>query len=368
MRVCGKITGIKYTPSLTKPLKEISFDEFNVNSAPCSCIVKDGNYIFAVSRWLSPKRSRSYPFGRVYDTLNVAKKITVIPVIKDEGIDGDRDYIQWDTVSLMSLLDVFVIFAYYDKAEINRRNPKKSKITNQRFDNEFVRTKIKEIEQYHSSALHWNLNELKTKLHFIVDLAADAYRKIEKITGIRLHDKVGIKNFKNEISNDISDFMKFSRGKSKQAQAREIVTIQPKESLQTSSKATITIKNYLGGQYFLTADEAKINNRELHIIESKHSKTSLLPSIGDIKDGLLKMILFSNMSEVSVDNRPKKCKAILVLTSPKIKGQIYSADKDDNIKSFILKNKFSTRQSKLTTKLFEEAIKNGFTVQIQFSK
>jgi hypothetical protein len=41
------------------------------------------------------------------------KKITVIPVVKDEGANGDRDYIQWDTVSLTSLLDIFVIFAYY---------------------------------------------------------------------------------------------------------------------------------------------------------------------------------------------------------------------------------------------------------------
>ncbi|MDR3198397.1 MAG: hypothetical protein LBU34_11070 [Planctomycetaceae bacterium] len=369
MHIYGKITGIKYTPLFALPsLKEVVFDGFDVNNVPRSCIVKDGNYTFAVSRWVSPKRTRSYPFERVYDTLNVAKKITVIPVVKDEGINGDRDYIQWDTVSLMSLLDVFVIFAHYDKAEINKRNPKKLKITNQQFNNEFIKTKIKEIEQYHSSALHWNLNELKTKLHFIVDCAADAYRKIEKITGIKLHDKTGIENFKNKIGNDISIFMNFSRDKSKQAQAREIVTIQPKESLQTLSKATITIENYLGGQYFLTADEIKTNNKELHIIESKHSKNSRLPSIGDIKDGLLKMILFSNMSNVSVDGQSVKYKAILALTSPKIKGQVYSSDTKNNINSFILKNKFNTKQSRIITNIFEEATKNNFIVQIQFSQ
>jgi hypothetical protein len=58
----------------------------------------------------------------VFNTLNVSKKITVIPIVKDEGASGDRDFIQWDTVSLMSLLDVFVIFAYYDKAE--KKGPK----------------------------------------------------------------------------------------------------------------------------------------------------------------------------------------------------------------------------------------------------
>ncbi|NJM54267.1 MAG: hypothetical protein HC846_13330 [Blastocatellia bacterium] len=43
-------------------------------------------------------------------------------------------------------------FAYYDKAE-----KKGKKISNQQFNNEYVISKIKEIEQYHSSALHWNL-------------------------------------------------------------------------------------------------------------------------------------------------------------------------------------------------------------------
>src|SRR5690606_18919877 len=103
---------------------------------------------------------------------------TVIPIVKDEGVRGDRDFIQWDTVSLMSLLDVFVIFAYYDKAEVNPRN--KLKITNQQFNNDYVIAKIKEIEAYHSSALHWNLNELNSNLHKIIDKAKSAYKSIEK--------------------------------------------------------------------------------------------------------------------------------------------------------------------------------------------
>jgi hypothetical protein len=127
-------------------------------------LLADNNHTFAVSKWVSPKRTRSYPFERVFSTLNISKKITVIPIVKDEGASGDRDFIQWDTVSLMSLLDVFVIFAYYDKAD-----KKKRKITNQQFDNEYVLSKIREIEQFHSSALHWNLNELNANLHDIID-------------------------------------------------------------------------------------------------------------------------------------------------------------------------------------------------------
>lgn len=83
-----------------------------------------------------PKRSRSYPYARVYDSLQKSKRITVIPIVKDEGIGGDRDFIQWDTTSLMSLLEVYVIFGYYNRAIINPRRP--NKITGQQFDNNLV--------------------------------------------------------------------------------------------------------------------------------------------------------------------------------------------------------------------------------------
>ncbi len=62
----------------------------------------------------------------------------------------------------MSLLDVYVIFAYYEKAEAASYS--NQKITKQQFDNAYILSKVKEIEQYHSSALHWNLNELNTNL------------------------------------------------------------------------------------------------------------------------------------------------------------------------------------------------------------
>lgn len=73
----------------------------------------------AVSIWVSPKRTRSYPYARVYDTLcyRSYKKVAIIPVMKDEGYDGERDYIQWDTISLMSLLQVHVVLSYYVDAE-----------------------------------------------------------------------------------------------------------------------------------------------------------------------------------------------------------------------------------------------------------
>jgi hypothetical protein len=218
MNITGKITGIKYKVLFAENLQQIEIENFNINDIPATCLLKSENSLFAVSKWVSPKRTRSYPFERVYNSLNTSKKITVIPIVKDEGAKGDRDFIQWDTISLMSLLDVFVIFAYYDKAEVNTRN--KEKITNQQFNNDFVIAKIKEIEQYHSSALHWNLNEINTNFHNTIDKVKSAYSAIEETTKVKLHNFSGIDNFKEKIGEDVSLFMRFSREKAEKAQAR----------------------------------------------------------------------------------------------------------------------------------------------------
>jgi hypothetical protein len=192
MNITGRIKGITYRFFLVESLQEIRIAEFDISNTPPACIIKDDTHTFAVSKWVSPKRARSYPFERVYNTLAYPKRVTVIPVIKDEGAVGDRDFIQWDTISLMSLLDVFVVLAYYDKAK-----KKGEKITSQQFDNEYILTKIREMKQYHNSALHWNLKELKVNLESIIEKVQAACNKIEKETGVKLHSSNGIAKFKD---------------------------------------------------------------------------------------------------------------------------------------------------------------------------
>ena len=363
MNIVGKITGIKYKVLLTEDLKEVEIKNFDINEMPSSCLLTDNKHSFAISKWVSPKRTRSYPFERVFNTLNISKKITVIPIVKDEGAKGDRDFIQWDTVSLMSLLDVFVIFAYYETAE-----KKGLKITNQQFDNEYVRSKIEEIEQYHSSALHWNLNELNTHLHNIIDKVKTSYANIEKTTGVKLHNPKGLDNFKDKIGKDVSLFMAFSRGKAEKAQFREFVTLQPKESLSTLSKAKVTITNYLGGQYFLTVDEIIWDKDKVSLIESKHSKNAILPSKGDIKDGLLKMILYCNLSDLTANGLKIRSEAVLSLTSSKLKGAINSSSTKKEITHFFDENNLSASQRVLIETVIAEANQNKFIVEVQFSK
>ncbi|MFW6273028.1 MAG: hypothetical protein ACOC2U_04550, partial [bacterium] len=161
------------------------------------------------------------------------------------------------------------------------------------------------------------------------------------------------------------NFMSTSRHKAQQAQNRENLTVQPKESLSTLTKATITIKNFLGGEYYFTTDEIIIDENNIYLIEAKHASKAKLPSFNDIKDGLLKMILYTNLEEVYVEDTKYNPKPTLRLTSTFLIGKITSNDNNKSINAFIKKNKFSKSQTDKIYYLFQEAIENDFKVIIE---
>lgn len=363
MNISAKITGIIYKVICTDDLKELNFRDFNINAAPTCFLLTDKQYNYGISKWVSPKRTRSYPFERVYNTLNIPKRITIIPIIKDEGSKGDRDFIQWDTVSLMSLLDVYVILAYYNNAVIHPS--RKNKITKQEFDNKYIKSKILEISNYHSSALHWNLKEINDTLLPLIDIVQKTYNRLEKELKVSFHNPKGIQHFKNQFQKGVADFMAASRNKAKEAQNREKQTLQPKEYLSTSTKATITIENYLGGKYYFTTDEVSLVNNNLYLIESKHSSNSKLPSIGDIKDGLLKMVLYCNLTNVKINDKDFTPKPILKLTSANISCKISSQSSISEINRFKASAGFNSDNIVIIDRVFEEAKANNFEVIVE---
>ena len=152
MDIFAEIRGLKYTPLLCRKLDVFNFNSIDkALSSEATFILKTNiESHLAVSWWVSPKRTRSYPYARVYDSLGFSgKKVTLIPIIKDEGKEGDRDFLQWDTVSLMSLLGVYVIISYYSRA--SRSSRYQNKITNQRFDLDHIRNEIQKLLSYHQS-------------------------------------------------------------------------------------------------------------------------------------------------------------------------------------------------------------------------
>ena len=363
MNIFTEIKGIQYEIKMPYQLKEIHFEKFDINESPTYCLIKNDKLNFAISKWVSPKRTRSYPFERIYNTLSATKKITVIPIIKDEGAKGDRDFIQWDTISLMSLLDVYVIFAYYNEAE--KHPTRANKITNQKFENQYITKKINEISNYHSSALHWNLKEAKEQLPLLINIVKDNYQKIGNEKNVLFHKEKGIEKFYKQFQNGVDNFMKTSRKKAKEAQNREHLTIQPKEVLTTLTKAKITIKNYLGGLYYLTTDEIQIDNDNLYLIEAKHSKNSKLPNISDIKDGLLKMILYTNLENTKINDKNFKAIPVLKLTSNKLTGMYQNNDEESQKELFLKNNDLNDKQIKIIKSLDLESQINHFNIIIQ---
>jgi len=84
--ITAKIKGIKYSALLCRELNIFNFidlDKALSTDATFILQIDDKNQI-ALSWWVSAKRTRSYPYARVYDSLSFAgKKITIIPIVKD---------------------------------------------------------------------------------------------------------------------------------------------------------------------------------------------------------------------------------------------------------------------------------------------
>ncbi|AGJ62771.1 Hypothetical Protein SiL_1323 [Sulfolobus islandicus LAL14/1] len=157
---------------------------------------------------------------------------------------------------------------------------------------------------------------------------------------VKFHDIASARKRIEKVMSDVEAFKNFSRTLSSKAQYRESITRQPKERTY-GNKGTIDIKNYLGGLYHFTVDEVFLNSKKnkVCLIEDKHTKNSVLPSEDDIKDGLLKMILYTNLKDLYyISGRQDKIKVneftpMLRLTSEK---EVNISNKDYNVLKSLL--------------------------------
>jgi len=66
MDIFGQITGIQHQAFLVPNLSKFEFiPDLNFNSLPAVFILSTKRNNYAISKWVSPKRTRSYPFTRV---------------------------------------------------------------------------------------------------------------------------------------------------------------------------------------------------------------------------------------------------------------------------------------------------------------
>jgi hypothetical protein len=358
----GFIKDIQYKAFLAEDLPQYRYNGFDINKVETSGKIVFPNGEFAYSKWVSPKRTRSYPFERLYNTFNSPMRLTVIPVLKDEGMDGDLDRIQYSTISWMNLLNIYIVLAYYDKASKNLRplQSAKSKITSQEFNVDVVNDQLLKISQYKQSALHWNRTLIEDNFVDIYRLALDSYEKISKETGANVHDRDYQEQYLAKLMRDFEDFKNISLRGSKGASVRETQTSHGLEYLSDGLKATFQIENYLGGIYYLTADEV-IQSEDMYIIqESKNSTAGFLPSLSDIKDGLFKLILYSNLDTLRLDSKPVNFSSCLKLTGKKVSGTISMPCDESSMIQFLKENKgsYSKREEETLRKLNQESLNN----------
>lgn len=363
--ISGDIEKIKYKQFLGDALRTSKLENFDINTSQGAFLLANEKETIAVSRWISPKRSRSYPFERVYDTLShIGKKVAIIPVVKDEGLGGDRDFLQWDTISLLSLLDVHIVLAYYSEAE---KNPKRNdQITKQKLDNTYIQSRLKEVFEFKGTPREWNEREAK-QLKAMFEKAKSAYAEISKATKTYLHNSAALDEL-IKYAETPAKFIEFSRTKAQTAQSREFQTDQPKESLASDTKAKVTINNALFGKYFFTCDETRIEGKTLYLIEAKHSQRAKFPSKNDIKDGLVKLMLYANLTNVKIGKIPFNLRVMIRLTSKQLKGSINSEAKDTEIEKFLIENNFSLKDKEFFKKLFTEARENKFTIILEHAE
>jgi len=357
----GFIRDIRYNPQFRSKLKVYPLSSFDINTAPSSGIIEldSPENTLAFSKWVSPKRTRSYPFARIYNTYYLnTKKVTIIPMIKDEGIAGDHDRINFITFSWMSLLNVYIILAWYENAEKVKTHS--DKLTKQKFNPAYVREKINEIANYQLTALHWNTTHFQNDFNHIYRTAVNRYQLISQNQGVPVrnqnHQLSVLEQF--SVNNDFSleKFKEHTLPKSLKAAQREVLTSHELEYLADGDKGIFEISNYLGGQYFLTVDEFYKQNNTYILQEAKNSRKKL-PTLADIKDGLFKLILFANLEKLLLDDSEINFLVYLKITG-QIIGSLLLPTTNDVIHEFCQSNRFSPVQARTILTLAQECTVN----------
>ena len=366
LSLTGFIKGAEYIPHLNPDkFEEYSITQFDVNQAQSYGLIDlgtPGNNL-AFSKWVSPKRTRSYPFARIYNTLHFnTKNVTIIPIIKDEGAGTqNNDRINFITFSWMNLLNIYIILAWYEDAE--RKPGTTDRITNQILNVESVREKLIEISRYQMSALHWNTTHFEEDFEAVYLNAVAGYKKISQEKNAAIHSPQNhlrtLEKFKVNDSFSLTAFKEASLPRSSEAAHRESLTTHVLESLEEDTKGTFRISNYLGGIYYLTADEVYWEGDQLVIQESKNSSKGKLPSEDDIKDGLFKLILFANMEKVTVDGREN----VQFITQLKLTGNLIGTLSlpcaTEDVFSFCRENRLTQTYQKRLVLLNQEASQNN---------
>lgn len=369
MQLVGQIRNLTYRPCVhKKPLPVYELATFDVNSAQGVGILQaEKTIMLGFSKWVTPKRTRSYPFARLYSTYHLPKRVTIIPIIKDEGMGGDNDRINFITLSWMNLSNIFIVLSEYDSAR--RHSSKLDKITQQKLNRDWVNACLYEVLNYQQTALHWNMMHFQRDFVQVYERAIEAYERLSHDLKVSLHaserQREVLNSFLEQGQFSLEKFRQASLPASHSAAQRERQTIHALEQLAQGEKVVFHLYNTLGGEYFLTADEFFLEDGIWVIQESKNSPNKSLPSLNDIQDGLFKLMLFVNLDELYLAGQRIAFRVRLKITGKFIGGLVLPAT-ETAIQDFVSLNHLTIVQRTLLYLLQQEVTANkGLSVILE---
>jgi len=380
----GYVASMSYVPSPEivadgVRIEAVSASDYSANQSKALCILEySPNQKLAIAKWVSPKRTRSYPFARLYRIYHFGcKRVAIIPLIKDEGVGESRnksnnDRINFTTLSWMNLMNIYVVLAWYDNAE----KKSSTRITSQALNEEHIRKQLDRIAAYQFDAHHWNQNHFRDDFIPVLDNAVSSYRRIAADLEVSMHDFDDHIKFRDRVvdldspSNDklsLERFEQHSVPRSRAAAKRETTTIHADEDLdENSEKAVFNIRNNLGGIYPITTDEVFIDEESKTVVirESKNSTKDGLPSEDDIYDGLFKLLLFKHIQLLSKDGVQYTLEPQLRLTGI-LNGPLRLPEQNAQLEAFISSNAFTRGEIKLLRRALAEAKCNSISVLLE---
>jgi hypothetical protein len=191
-------------------------------------------------------------------------------------------------------------------------------------------------------AHHWNQDHFVNEFVPLYEKALHGYASIAQKLGVEMHSQQRLRSFLESVRStdnpcqlDLARYAELSLSASERAALRETTTEHRMERIQAgNAKGFFEIRNYLGGVYYLTADEVILeDDNQVVIQESKNTTRRLLPSLSDIKDGLFKLLLFSQLQELRLGEASLRFRARLRLTGV-FRGKLYLPAESGVLKSF----------------------------------
>ena len=308
----GVLSDDRYRHYWKKALIELDIiDAQNSKNKKNIFLYRHDDDLAVISVWTSPKRTKTNPLPRVFSTLgHSGKKITIIPVLKEEGVSGEQNLIHANTVYWMSSLGVYVIIGYYTKAilgtvgkqssnakEGKPSNEGKPKFADQVLNLNDIRRQINLIMTGNSDVNIWNSRQIQ-QIPKLLQKSIETYEEMGIKHNVPLKKQALEKKKKKaqvwgmDIRIMFDDFTRDEIA----AQNRETKTDHKHEDIPEDygGKGKFNIQCRESEILYLTADAVSIDedSKVITITEAKNTTKKDFPSDDDIRDDLMKLMLF----------------------------------------------------------------------------